>query len=243
MKKVVLALGLLISLKGMSQNLLDGKTVAKVNLSAFAFKGYGVQVERKVTKRLSVALGYSNIPQSTIAFQEQIEAAVDNPNVQIGQFQLGTSIFTPEVRFYTGKKGALRGFYLAPYGRFGTYNITGPVQFNSATTTGGNRNAIFDGKLTTSTGGLMLGSQFSLAKNIVLDWWILGASIGSAKGNLVATTALNPQEQIELKRQLDNIEIPFTETENEVNSTGATIRTTGSMAGVRGLGINIGFRF
>jgi hypothetical protein len=89
----------------------------------------------------------------------------------------------------------------------------------------------------------MLGSQFSLAKKIVFDWWILGASIGKANGNLIANVNLTPQEQIELKRQLDNIDIPFTDTENEVRSNGATIRTTGSMAGVRGLGFNIGFRF
>ncbi|MDB5191021.1 MAG: hypothetical protein JWQ96_584 [Segetibacter sp.] len=241
MKNIALALGLLVSLPSFSQSLLDGKTVAKVNLSAFALKGYGVQVERQIAKRFTVAFGYSNIPTSKIAFQSAIEDAVDNPNVQVGNFLLGTSIFTPEVRFYTGKKGALHGFYLAPYGRFGTYNINGPVQYS--TPLNGTRTAIFDGKLTSSMGGLMIGSQFTLARNVVLDWWILGASAGGAKGNFVAATTLNPQEQADLKRQLDEINIPFTNIESEVRSTGATVRTTGSMAGVRGLGINIGFRF
>jgi hypothetical protein len=102
---------------------------------------------------------------------------------------------------------------------------------------------LFDGKLNNFTVGLLLGSQFQLSKSLYLDWWIIGASIGSANGNLVAATTLTQTEQTTLKQQLDNLKIPFTEIESVVNSKGATVKTSGTMVGARGLGINLGIRF
>ncbi|MCW3106203.1 MAG: hypothetical protein JWQ09_709, partial [Segetibacter sp.] len=161
--------------------------------------------------------------------------------VNVSDFRLGTSIFTPEVRYYFGKKGAFHGFYLAPYARFGTYNIAGPIQYS--TSNNARRSALFDGKLNTITGGLMMGSSFKLSNKLYLDWWIIGASIGGANGDLNAVTQLTSDEQSSLKNALDDLDIPFTEIQSQVNSNGATVTTTGSMVGVRGLGINLGFRF
>jgi hypothetical protein len=89
----------------------------------------------------------------------------------------------------------------------------------------------------------MLGSSFNLKKGLYLDWWIIGASIGSANGNFIAQTALSEPEQRSLRENLESIDIPFTTIKSTVTSTGATITTTGTMAGVRGLGINLGIRF
>ena len=218
----------------------QGKNEFKVNLSSFVTKGYGFQYERQIGKKFTVALGYSMIPEGKIAFQSVIENLIDDPNVKVGDFKLGTSIFTPELRWYVGKKGAFHGFYLAPYGRFSTYTMQVPVSFDA---TLDKRTALFNGKLTNSLGGLMLGSNFKLGKRLTLDWWILGAGIGSASGNLVAAIALNPLEQKNLKDELDKINIPFTTIESTVNSNGAIVTTNGSMAGIRGLGINLGIRF
>lgn len=218
----------------------DGKNMVKANLSAFALKGYSVQYERKLSHRFTAALNYSSIPFGTIAFQSTFERYTEGTDINLGKLQLGTSIFTPEVRLYTGKQGAYHGFYLAPYARISNYKMEVPVAFNSALM---ERTALFTGTINNTTGGLMLGSQWSLSKKIYLDWWIVGASIGTAKGNLVATTPLNPAEQQELRNQLENIDIPFTKIQYEVNSTGATVTTSGAMAGARGLGINLGFRF
>ncbi|MCW3112399.1 MAG: hypothetical protein JWR18_795 [Segetibacter sp.] len=226
-------------LPGKSQS--TGKNMAKVNLSAFVGKGFGVQYERQIGKRFTVALGYSKIPTSNIAFKSFIESQVNDPNVKIGDFKLGTSIFTPEVRFYVGRKGAFHGFYLAPYGRFGRYNIEGPISYT--TSTNFKKDLVFSGSLNSATGGLMLGSSFNLKKGLYLDWWIIGASIGSANGNFIAQTALSEPEQRSLRENLESIDIPFTTIKSTVTSTGATITTTGTMAGVRGLGINLGIRF
>ena len=218
----------------------QGKNEFKVNLSSFVTKGFGVQYERQIGKKFTVALGYSMIPEGKIAFQSVIENLVDDPNIKVGDFKLGTSIITPELRWYVGKKGAFHGFYLAPYGRFSTYTMQVPITFDA---TLDKRTALFNGKITNSLGGLMLGSNFKLSKRLTLDWWILGAGIGSASGNLIAAIALNPLEQQNLKAELDKIDIPFTTVKNSVNSNGAIVTTNGSMAGIRGLGINLGIRF
>jgi hypothetical protein len=217
------------------------KNMGKINLSAFAFKGLGLQYERQVAPRITVALGYSMIPKSGISFKGALENAIDDPDVNVGAFQLGTSIFTPEVRYYLGKKGAFHGFYFAPYARIGNYKIQGPVSYTTSTNV--KREAVFDGKLNTFTGGLMLGSSWQLGSKFYLDWWIIGASFGGANGDLIAATKLNAVEQASLKNELDEIEVVGTEITSEVNSEGATVRTTGSMVGARGLGINFGIRF
>jgi hypothetical protein len=218
----------------------ESKNIAKVNLSAFALKGYSIQYERQLSHRLTAAVGYASIPYNTIAYQSIINNFTKDGEVAVGNFKLGTSVITPELRYYVGKKGAFRGFYLAPYARFSDYKMEVPIAFNSGIS---KRNANFSGKIDNVTGGLMLGSQFKLSERLYLDWWIIGASIGSANGTLVAATPLNPLEQQDLRNQLANIEIPFTKIKYEVNNQGATVTTTGSMVGARGLGLNLGIRF
>ncbi|MDB5250774.1 MAG: hypothetical protein JWQ40_5168 [Segetibacter sp.] len=239
-KKILAAVSLFFSISAMSQE-NDGKNMGKVNLSAFTFKGLGVQYERQVGRKVTVAMGLGIIPKSTIAFKSAIEKQIDDPDVKVGDFRLGTTILTPEVRYYFSQKGAFHGFYLAPYARFGWYNLQGPVSYSSST--GFKRDAVFNGKLNTITGGLMAGSSWHLSKRLYLDLWIIGASYGGANGNLVTVTPLNAQEQQSLKRELDEIEIAGTTMTSEVNSNGATVTTKGSMVGARGLGINLGIRF
>lgn len=215
--------------------------MGKINVSALAFKNINLQYERKISNRATVALGYSTIPTSGLAFRSAIEKQINNDNVNISEFKLGTSIITPEFRYYFGEKGAFHGFYLAPYARFGTYKIAGPISYSSST--GVTRSALFDGKVNMIGGGLMMGSSWNLTKSLYLDWWIAGASYGGATGNISAATPLDKDEQIALKRELDKVQIPLTSIESEVSATGATVRTTGNVVGVRGFGINLGMRF
>ncbi|MEJ7683283.1 MAG: DUF3575 domain-containing protein [Segetibacter sp.] len=224
----------------MSQT-IEGKNMGKVNLSAFVFKGFNLQYERQVSPKVTVALSYGIIPLSTISFKSYIKNQVYNPDVNIGDYRLGTSIFTPEVRYYLGKKGAFHGFYLAPYIRIGSYKIEGPIAyFNSE---GAKQNANFKGKFNNITGGLMIGSSWQLSERFYLDWWIAGASFGGERGNFTAATQLTPDDQVSLKRKLESISLLGITIKSEVNSNGAIVKTSGSMVGVRGLGINFGIRF
>src|SRR5689334_20779552 len=114
MKNIALLFALVISLPAMSQD-LEGKNMAKVNLSAFALKGFNLQYERQLTDRITVAIGYANIPTSKLPYSSFIQKQIDEPDIVVSDFRLGTFIITPEVRFYVGSKGAFHGFYVAPY--------------------------------------------------------------------------------------------------------------------------------
>jgi hypothetical protein len=225
---------------------LEGRNMGKVNLSSFVVKGLSVQYERQIGKRITVGLGYGKIPSSGIAFKSFIENQINNDQakaafIDIQSFNLGTSIFTPEARYYFGKQGAFRGFYIATYARFGHYSLDGPVQYTSST--GSKRTLFFSGSLTATTAGLMLGSSFNLHKRLYLDWWIIGGSIGNGSGNFVAQTALSTDEQQSVRNSLATLDIPNTTIHSDVNGNGATINSTGIMVGLRGLGINLGIRF
>lgn len=238
-KNAVLLVALMISFPALSQD-FDGKNMMKVNLSAFALKGFNVQYERQLADRVTVALTYGNTPTSRIPFGSYIQKQVDATNVTVARFSLGASTITPALRYYFGKKGAFHGLYVASYARFGSYNISGPVNYGTVSAP---RTADFTGKLHATSGGLMLGSSFRLTTRFYLDWWIVGASIGGANGDIRAMTQLRKDEQVSLQKALDDVQVPFTKIQSQVNSSGATVTTTGMMVGMRGLGLNIGFRF
>ena len=225
-----------------AQKNVELNNMAKLNVSSLAFKSIHLQYERKIGKRTTLALGYSTIPTGSLAFQSFYEKQINNPRINISDFKLGTSILTPEFRYYYGKKGAFHGFYMAAYVRFGNYHIEGPISYNS--TTDSTKKAVFDGNIKMISGGILLGSSFVLSKNLYLDWWIAGGSLGTASGRVSAASDLhNPDDQDGLKKALNSTSIPLTHIENEVTATGATVTSTGTVVGIRGLGINIGFRF
>lgn len=218
-----------------------GNNIVKLNISALFLKGIGVQYEHKIGKRTSLALGFSAIPTSTLAFKSFWESRIDNDRVDINDFKVGTTIFTPELKYYFGGPGTFHGFYIAPYMRISHYNIEGPVRYNSSTNV--QRVAIFSGSINSISGGILLGSNFKVGKKLYLDWWIIGGSMGSASGNVSARTPLDPDEQVGLKDALNNTDIPLTTIESEVNANGATVTSKGGIVGLRGLGINFGIRF
>jgi hypothetical protein len=222
-----------------------GGNIVKVNLSSLALKNYSFSYERKISKRISVALGYRTEPKGSPPFQSQLENLINSSNINFSRFEMGNTAWTPEVRFYLGK-GNMRGFYIAPYMRFSSFDITSPVKYTTVVAgTNYTKEADFSGKITSTNGGLMIGTQHRLFKVLVIDIWIIGGHYGSSKGdlNFAATTPLSPQEQTSLKQNLDNIDPkPFKFT-NTVNANGAKISSDGPWAGIRGAGINIGFHF
>lgn len=233
-------LALFAALPAMSQT-IEGRNMGKIDLSAFAFKGFNIQYERQVSPKVTAALSYGTIPFSTIAFKSYINDQVYNPDLNIADYRLGTSVFTPEVRYYFGKEGAFQGFYLAPYVRISSYKIEGPITYSNSN--GAKQKANFKGKFNNITGGVMIGSSWQLSDKFYLDWWIAGGSFGGEKGNFTAATPLTEGDQASLKSKLESISLLGITIKSEVNSSGAVVKTSGSMVGVRGLGINFGVRF
>jgi hypothetical protein len=221
----------------------EKKNVVKINLPALAFKNISLEYERAIGKRTSLAANVHFIPFGKLPFQNTFKDLGNNSDVQYDQFKLGSFGIVPQLRYYVGKKGALHGFYIGPFFSYNNYKMNLPIKYTSGTTT---KTGIFDGKLNTITGGLQIGAQFSLGKNVVLDWWIFGPNYGSASGTLTFTTALTNQEKTDLQADLDQLkaDAPLNTIKSATaTNSGASIVAKGPWGGLRGLGFSFGFRF
>ncbi len=224
---------------------LSGKNIFKLNVSSLVAKNFHITYERKLTGRVSASLGFRTMGKSTIPFQGTVENLLEGTDFNFNTFKMGNTAFTPEVRIYLGK-GNLKGFYVAPYMRFASFDLTAPLKYSytaGGTTT--TTEAPLSGKITSTSGGIMFGTQHTLFKVLTLDIWIIGGHYGSSKGNLSVTKSFpTAEERNALKAELDGIDAsPFKFKNATVTSTGASIQSDGPWAGFRGLGINLGFRF
>lgn len=228
------------------------KHLIKLNVTAPILKNYSVQYEHIISKRISFAISGRMMPASTIPFRNTVvKKVLRDENItdrdlitQItDKVKFSNFAFTPEARIYTSRKGYGQGFYIAPYYRYATYtmhhsNIS--IEENGETIP-----YVVDlsGKLTSHTGGLLLGMQWHLTKIISVDIWLMGPNIGSGKGNIVgyANQTLDAESQQELKRQLENIDIPFTKETINVNANGGTMDLKGPWGGIRS-GIVLGIQ-
>lgn len=224
---------------------LSGKNIVKLNLSSLVAKNFHVTYERKLTGRISASLGFRTMPKGSLPFKSTFESLVDGTDFNFNKFEMGNTAFTPEIRFYLGK-GNLRGFYVAPYLRFASFDITAPIKYTYNSGSGNvTDEAPVAGKIKSTSGGIMFGTQHRIFKVLTLDIWIIGGHYGSSKGDLSVTKAFNTQQERDaVKAELDGIDAkPFKFKNAVVTSTGASIQADGPWAGIRGAGINIGFRF
>ncbi len=219
-----------------------GKNIIKINLSSFAFSNYSLMYERSIAKKISFSVGFRYMPKAALPYESNLQSAAGaNANINFSLFQMGNTAITPEFRFYSHKN--MRGFYIAPYGRYASFDLSLPVNY---TYNSQSKNAVFSGTITSMSGGLMFGTQHNLGKNIIIDIWLIGAHAGSANGNLIATVspAMSSQEQTALQQQLTTMDIsPYKMTGTVTSATTATIDASGPWYGIRGLGINLGIRF
>lgn len=225
-----------------------GKNLLKLNVTAPILKNYALQYERIINKRVSVALAGRFMPASTLPFKNTVRREVIKVDDELITEAFNQALFsnyaiTPEVRFYLGKKGYGRGFYVAPYYRLAKYtvkeldytyqDVPEDITIN------------LKGSLTSHTGGILLGAQWMLGRTVGLDWWIAGPNIGGGKGQLGGRSSqpLDADMQRDVRESLENdLDIPFTRTAVEVNANGADIRLNGPWAGVRA-GLLLTFRF
>jgi len=227
------------------------KQVIKLNLSQLALTNVSLQYEYGFHKNMSGLLGVSlMLPSSELSgFSTQPDA--NSSITETSPKYNGWSI-TPEFRFYTGKKEkhqAPHGFYIAPYVRYSSYNVTTSLSdLNSGTIV--NLTAKYSG----FTGGLMIGSQWLIGKHFSIDWWIAGAGYGKANLKLDAVSPnsnLSQQDQDNYKTQIkdgvDQItkavgggtETTFTTTSNSIS----TIVSGLPALSLRGFGLCLGFYF
>jgi hypothetical protein len=222
------------------------KNYAKINLPGLAIRNYGLQYERAVSKRVSFAVGYRFMPTGPIPFKSAILKSGNNtPEAEkaINSIKLSNMAITPEVRFYMGKKGYGRGFYIAPFYRYGNFNATG-IELEYQATGGSAETMTLSGDIKGNSFGLMFGAQWALGKNICLDWFIIGPHYGSGSGTLKGTSsmALSQGEQDEILTTLRDIDIPLVKETYTVTANSASISFKGPWAGIRA-GLSLGIRF
>lgn len=93
----------------------------------------------------------------------------------------------------------MSGFYIAPFARIAKYTVDMPFDFKEEiydpqdgtylTTVEGE--IPLHGKINSFTGGLLFGAQWKIAKQVFLDWWILGPHYGSANGSVLGKKTLS----------------------------------------------------
>lgn len=232
---------------GIEEYEVHGMNIIKANLTGLFFRSYGGQFERVINRRISLGLSYRNMPEGPVPFKDFIIRQVgdgDQETIdQINSLRLSSWAITPELRFYPGRKGFGNGFYIAPFYRYASHTA-GNVSVEYQGTGAANR-IDMSGQLSSHTGGLMIGAQWTLGQKLVLDWWILGPHYGSGSGELrgLSSVPLTPSEQADLKNELESIDYPFgIKADVTVNASGAYVQMKGPMAGVRA-GICLGFRF
>ncbi len=219
----------------------------KVNLLGLPIRTFSFQYERVINKVISVGISYRNMPEGNLPFKNQIINSMGDSDIEtentIREFKIANYAITPEVRFYLGKKGYGRGFYIAPFYmnagyKASNFNIHYEDEFNNK------QSLALSGDIKSNTFGILFGAQWSLSKYVVLDWWILGPHIGKSKGNLtgIATPPLSPDAQANIRQILEDFQIPFVDKEVTVNSQGAVLGLGGKWAGLRA-GLALGVKF
>ena len=231
----------------------DPRFAIKLNLTQLIFPGISLQAEYAFHKKMSVALGASILPQRT--FPTELYNLNDNPyasNFSSPVFE-GKSI-TPEFRFYPfGREGhsASNGFYIAAYLRYAHYIAHQTVSYQDVSSPGSptySANATHD--YSGTTGGLMIGKQWIIAKHLSIDWWIIGGGVGKAKYTYswqVDGVNMTPEQQDFVKQQaaenFKSISVfgstPTVETTNNSVFMSALL----PMYSLRFMGICIGFAF
>lgn len=235
----------------------EGQNIVKFNVLPLLGGKLAFEYERLLTDRISVGAALSLRPKKGIPFGSTVKDIVDDEELNdlIDNFKSSNFSITPEARFYVSKRGPFRGFYVAPYVKYASYNATLPFDFDvdidDANTDIYSRTETIplNGSIQSFTAGLSLGTHFKLSKNIYLDWRIIGPGYGSAKGKVSGKMALDSDEQASLRESLDELKVDLEDLpvgikiESEVRPDGADINVLRSpWAGIR-TGLSIGYRF
>lgn len=220
--------------------------IVKTNVTAYAFRNINLSYERVINRWFSVNIGFGTMPEGKVPFINAFLKDEDEKRFQ--NLRVKATNFTIEPRFYIGH-GYGKGFYIAPYYRHSDvssntfdfyYDYNGPDGKAYQIPLKG------QGSTRGDSGGLMVGVQFFLTRsqNLVLDFWIAGAHYGSGRGDFSMTSdyVLTQDMQAQLKKEIENLDIPFVKYTVETNVNGARIKVDGPWAGFRS-GLSLGYRF
>lgn len=241
LKKISLALMVLGAFGANAQD--APKNNVKLNLLPLVGSTISVEYERALNKDFSLNGTVALMPKGSLPFSSSISSLADDSAI-LDATKLGAFSLALEGRYYTSRtKEAMRGFYLAPYVKYSTYNINSRVDFD-VPSTNTKSDIPISGNLNAFSGGVAVGLQWIFSNRISLDWRIIGVSYGGSSGSLKGHKALTTEEQEEVRNQLNNLssDLPVIKLKNEVNGEGVKSTISGPWAGLR-TGLAIGYSF
>lgn len=230
------------------------KNIVKLNLSSLALNNYSLSYERSFNGNFSVVAGYSMLPKSKVTslfvVEKAMESFLDEDDAfldDLSAFTIANNTLTGELRYYAGKHLGSRGFYVSLYGRYMNTKINAPIDYESS----GDKvyTLPFDGKIQGVGAGLMIGAQWLLFKNIMLDWYILGGHYGRTSIDLPASANLStmtPDERRDMENDFESMNEDFNGKASlnaTVTDKGVDLQGKAPFAGIRGFGFNIGYIF
>ncbi|WPO82261.1 DUF3575 domain-containing protein [Chryseobacterium sp. JJR-5R] len=219
--------------------------IIKTNVTAYAFRNINLSYERAFTEWFSLNMGFGAMPEGKVPFINSFLNDEDERRFQ--NLEIKSFNFTIEPRFYLGA-GYGKGFYIAPYYRYSKITSNTFDFYYDYTLSGATFQIPLKGNGTTNgnSGGVMVGVQFFLtsSRNLVLDLWIAGAHYGAGKGDFTMTSdvVLTPDMQAQLKREIEDLDVPYVNYTVETNASGARVMIDGPWIGFRS-GLSLGYRF
>lgn len=223
------------------------KNFVKFNITSALLKNYSIQYERVLSKGISMAVTYKMMPESSIPYIDDIislSGDVDSETKDLLENLITKNYtITPEIRFYSGKKGYGRGFYTALFYKYGNYTIDN-VKYTSTQEEGDDIILTGFGNVSSHTGGIMFGAQWGLGKYLCLDWWIIGVHFGVSSGDIKATYSepLSEEDQQSIEDEINGFDIPMLKKTIDVTANKATLDFSGPWAGIRA-GLSFGIKF
>lgn len=235
-------------------NAQDGKAksnAVKYNLSGLAVKYHAVQFEHVLGLKHSFALTLGFSPSTSLPFKDRLIELYGNDaqaRTAIESTTFDKFTITPEYRFYFSGK-APQGFYLAPFLRYSKMKMSQKYSFVDSDNT--THNPLISGSFSGIGAGVMLGSQWTLGKSVVLDIWLAGPFYGSQNASFHGVDDKKIINTAGLEADIESTDIPLWKMDaTVVNQTisGAEkgvvdVTLTGPFIGLRMLGFTLGIRF
>ncbi|WP_181193729.1 DUF3575 domain-containing protein [Pontibacter ummariensis] len=229
------------------------KNIVKVNLSSLALENYSLGYERSLTRKMTCALGFNVMPETTLSSIFLVERAIDlylqDYGFLINELNLASianNSFNGEARFYAGRHSGARGLYVSVYGRYASMKAAYPYNY------GTNDNTYLlplQGAFKGLGGGVMIGAQWLISKRMTFDWYMLGGHYGKTDIAMSAAadlSSLSTTERKDLEGIFEGINDSFkgvAAVDASVTDQGLNVTGKGPFAGIRSLGFNLGMTF
>ena len=238
----------------------DFKNSLKVNAAGIATGIISVQYEHMLSSNFSFNNTFFYRSESKIPLGLQFDqlakkyslglTGVDFEYIYVNEAQIGVKGYSPELRYYFGRKK--NRFFVSLFGQYENFNALIPASLEARY----NQTIVpikvpvaFD--IRTISGGILIGKQFKFVNRISLDVVIIGPHFGKAntvyaKVETSILSRFNEGDKLYLKEKIiSRFRLSESYFDVTVDNDKAEINAFKSIPylGIRGFGLNLGISF